>query len=637
VLGIMLAVSLLSAPTAVHCAEVDEPWEELLGQIGLTRETAQLPPDRWRDGGLHSLPDFTRLWDDWFLVRPTGRQWADLVVSTAGNCSAPVLWGADRLGTPIDRDALPPLQQDSQSSPRQRLLAALMAVHTAAGDPLDAGRLAALTQGLEFLPDPAASAAAIALEGCPAALECRKRAFASCEPDDMQTLHDQALAFSREWSADIPTMERMEKTDLQSLMQGAAVLSRHLGAAREAVGDYVAGPFSFHWDTPLGSVRICGGAGDEHPAGSYLLLCDLGGDDTYPQAAISDATHPISLLLDCDGNDRYGVEGRVGPAAAVVGYAMLLDCAGNDRYEAGSVGQGAGICGAGILVDLGGDDTYRCTDLGQGAAVHGFGCLVDRSGTDSYYCIQKAQGFGGVRGCGLLCDAEGDDRYEAEDSKITDPSPQTKEHNVSLAQGAGFGRRAHPGDKHSLAGGIGMLADGGGNDTYSCGVFGQGTAYWYSLGLLVDEGGEDQYKGVWYVQGSSAHMGVAGLLEVGGNDAYTATMTSSQGFGHDYGTGTLCDYAGDDTYNYPQVLARGNASGISIVCDLAGKDAYNVAGLAGSNTGERPGVFCLGLFMDLGGDDAFPASDSAIVPKGKWVRVEPGEDRKNSWGLGIDR
>ena len=57
-----------------------------------------------------------------------------------------------------------------------------------------------------------------------------------------------------------------------------------------------------------------------------------------------------------------------------------------------------------------------------------------------------SQALGGMRGCGLLVDGAGDDRCEANDSDTRYPSLQTAEHNVSLAQGAGFGRRAHPGD-----------------------------------------------------------------------------------------------------------------------------------------------------------------------------------------------
>ena len=69
---------------------------------------------------------------------------------------------------------------------------------------------------------------------------------------------------------------------------------------------------------------------------------------------------------------------------------------------------------------------------------------------------------------------------------------QSKEHNTSMCQGVGMGRRADYTDGHSWAGGVGMLVEGGGDDTYSCSVFGQGCAYWYGVGLLVDKAGADQ-------------------------------------------------------------------------------------------------------------------------------------------------
>ncbi len=233
--------------------------------------------------------------------------------------------------------------------------------------------------------------------------------------------------------------------------------------------------------------------------------------------------------------------------------------------------------------------------------------LDDLGGDDVYECLQKSQGFGETRGVGVLVDAAGNDRYVADDSQVVDPSPQTAEHNVSLAQGCGYGRRAHPGDGWSYAGGIGILVDGGGDDHYSCGVFGQGTAYWYGLGFLVDLGGNDRYDGVWYVQGSAAHFALACLVDGAGNDRYAASMHQSQGAGHDLSVGVLVDGGGDDEYRCPGTcLGGGSWNGVGAFRDDGGNDHYVTGGQAiGWASGAEEGRRCIGVFVDRAGKDRY--------------------------------
>ena len=253
---------------------------------------------------------------------------------------------------------------------------------------------------------------------------------------------------------------------------------------------------------------------------------------------------------------------------------------GNDTYRADHLGCGLASFGVGLLVDRGGKDRYEIDRVSQGAAYFGIGILSDLTGDDEYRCFTQAQGFGGVKGCGVLVDREGDDRYDADDTKIRYPSPQDPKHNTSLAQGCAFGRRDHPGEGHSLAGGVGVLIDGKGDDRYSCGVFGQGISYWYGLGMLIDREGNDTYRGVWYCQGSAAHYGVGALLDLAGDDKYVTTLTMGQGAGHDYSTAWFHDVAGNDTYESPgNCMGLGLYNGIGIFWDGAGDDTYK--------TGER--------------------------------------------------
>jgi hypothetical protein len=242
-----------------------------------------------------------------------------------------------------------------------------------------------------------------------------------------------------------------------------------------------------------------------------------------------------------------------------------------------------------------------------------------------------------VKGCGALVDREGDDRYEADNTKIRYPSAQDPKHNVSLAQGCGFGFRDHPGAGNSLAGGVGVLIDGKGNDRYRCGVFGQGIAYWYALGMLIDLDGNDEYEGSWYCQASGAHYGVGALCDLGGNDSYLAKLTMGQGAAHDFSTAWFRDAAGNDIYDCLGAgLGFALYNGIAIFQDQAGDDTYKTGAAAFGVTGEtRPESLSLGIFLDNGGTNVFPKDGRAKV-NSTWVQPA-NKDQPRSYGIGRSR
>lgn len=343
----------------------------------------------------------------------------------------------------------------------------------------------------------------------------------------------------------------------------------------------------------------------------YLLIIEPDGDDEYINSSITDKKFPLSILIDLNGNDKYN--GRNG--AGICGSSILIDLKGNDEYKGEKIGIGAGLFGFGIILDFEGNDRYICDSYGEGAGLFGVGILSDLKGNDYYEGFQGIQGFGFVKGCGLLVDKEGNDIYIARDDTIKYPSPQSGEHNVSLAQGTGFGIRADFTDGHSLAGGVGFLIDGEGDDKYFSGVFGQGCGYWMGSGFLIDFNGNDEYKGIWYTQGSSAHFAIGFLLDLNGDDKYKTEMNMGIGAGHDFSIGYLVDYKGNDIYEAPNLsLGSGNANGMGIFIDYEGDDEYKTKGgitLGKGNidTGRIPSlrnyIKCIGIFIDGKGKDKY--------------------------------
>jgi hypothetical protein len=413
-------------------------------------------------------------------------------------------------------------------------------------------------------------------------------------------------------------LDQVARVDLVLLAAAADDLTAVLDAASDELQKTPASaPFHWRCRTRLGDIILAGGDADVHPEAS-LLLIDTGGNDLYAGgAATRDSHHPVSLLLDVAGNDTYRST-STGPVfgAGILGWGMLADLGGDDTYQtAGDYAQGCGAMGVGILADAGGNDRYSAQGRAQGFAAFGLGLLLEAGGDDTYEVYTYAQGCGLTRGFGLLLDLAGHDRYTANDTDIRFPSAQSKEHNVSMCQGAASGERRDYIDHHSLAGGIGMLLDGAGDDHYFGGVFSQAVGYWYGVGILDDRSGNDRYRSVWYGQSATAHFAMSLLVDGAGDDQYTSTNCVTVAAAHDFSASLFLEEGGNDTYEGASAMGQGLNSSVALFVDFAGNDTYR-GGLFGqsvnfSATGVRAELPTRALFLDLDGQDTYPRKPTA--------------------------
>jgi hypothetical protein len=481
------------------------------------------------------------------------------------------------------------------------------------------------------------------------------------------------------------------------LLYRAAV---RLAAAVEGAGlaRFAGESASFNVDTPLGRIILAGpqkhsyDPADARTGAAIALLLDTGGDDTYriPAGATASARNPVSVLVDLGGKDSYGykqvpssydgkrlvsdADGRqagttgtlTGPVslseqsrqgAARLGVGLLWDLGQqDDSYTSLRMSQGFGAMGVGVLYDDGGDDVYRGEDGVQGSGVFGIGLLLDGGGNDEYRTYHLSQGFAYVNGVGLLYDAAGNDVYWADPGDPAqggDPlyyTPQLPgKGNSSFVQGAGFGRRDDA-RGHYMSGGLGVLRDRAGNDSYTCSVFGQGTGYWFGTGILADAEGDDAYDGLWYVQGSTAHFALSIFTDGKGNDSYNAKLTpnaTSIGVGHDFSVSWHLDLGGDDSYRAPGLsLGSGNDNGIGVMVNLGGTDSYTTKGkrtLGGSSINKsaaasaRASVINLGVFVDTSGSDTYTIDGKAESRNNSsWTYTSTNTVSTKEWGVGLD-
>ena len=368
-------------------------------------------------------------------------------------------------------------------------------------------------------------------------------------------------------------------------------------------------------ETPYGTF-VLGGSGPNAYSGDFALIIDLGGDDRYygrAGAAVGGLSHTVSAVIDLGGNDLYVSSKPANFACGVLGLGALVDVSGDDVYRSGAFSQAAAFCGAAFLFDGGGDDLYRGGLFAQGAAVCGVALLVDGGGRDVYDLTEYGQGFASTFAVAALVDNSGNDVYRAGGFELH--QPLRPEDYRSFAQGFATGSRPRGG------GGLALLYDRGGNDSYIGEVFAQGVGYWYSLGALVDEAGNDVYSAVQYSQGAGVHLSAGVLEDGGGDDRYTSRFGPGQGGAHDLSVALLYDHSGDDQYTISggQGIAISNSG--AVFFDAAGNDAYFTTedGLGQGGVREARGFGNLAVFADAEGNDVYAnplASDSSLWLQG---------------------
>lgn len=352
------------------------------------------------------------------------------------------------------------------------------------------------------------------------------------------------------------------------------------------------------YDTPYGRIAI-GGPGNDVYNGRFAMIIDVGGDDVYmfaEETLSQRMSTPVRIVVDLDGHDTYK-GGDFSLGAGIHGIEILIDRAGNDDYHGGSYALGSGLLGYGILHDIQGDDSYSGGTNTQGAGILGIGALLDDAGNDSYRCHTQSQAFAGVGGVGFLGDKRGNDIYVA--SSPYQDVLRYEDHQITFSQGAALGSRPY------ASGGVAVLADGSGSDTYVCDIYGQGTGYWFGIGSLIDKSGDDKYVAHQYAQGSGVHFATGYLRDVAGNDVYSSHGVS-QGCGHDIAYGFFIDEDGDDSYTCESLsLGSGNANAVSIFVDVYGNDSYIASDTTNTMgfSDYRRGYGMIGLFIDAHGTD----------------------------------
>ncbi len=352
----------------------------------------------------------------------------------------------------------------------------------------------------------------------------------------------------------------------------------------------------------------------------FLLLIDVGGDDTYLNnagGASSLGLRPASALADFLGADQYK-SGRGGGinGGGFLGSGVLVDGLGADAYVAANGGtNGGGTIGTGLLLDTLGHNSFSAGSAGAngGAVLGGVGMLIDPiSATSASASDSGTNGGGAIGGLGFLLGGWQASNYSA---------------GGSGTNGGGFW------------GGVGFLFDPLGGDGYSAGSQGTnggagaldivGTFPVFivetgGVGFLFDVSGTDTYSGGSQGVNGGGHAGAGMLTDAGGADSYVAGSHGVNGGGNG-GVGFLADVGGSDTYSGAGPGANGAGGfGSGMLIDATGSDIISGSGTGASN-GE--GAFGTGALIDGGGNDRYTGGNGDAIAGTGLLFDASGTDR----------
>ena len=350
-------------------------------------------------------------------------------------------------------------------------------------------------------------------------------------------------------------------------------------------------------------VELSGTANDIHSARNVNLCIDFGGDNTYTGRYGAGVGY-ASVLIDFGRHDWIqGPDSNAGSGILGIGLAYFAG-EGDCIFQGGALSFGSGFGGVGGLSKHGGNDRYSATTLSQGAAAFGIGILLDSGGNDQYSVDQAGQGFARTGGLAWLDDQEGNDVYRAD-------------------SGQGFGGGVKTADG-IISGGIGLLTDLSGDDTYLGGTRCQASGDSGGLGSLYDASGKDTYSATDEAQGSAQHLAAAYFFDLAGDDSYAIHGGVGHATAVDWSVAFFLDRSGNDLYNSldarPGTAIKG---GLAVFLDAAGNDRYMGDVAIGFPT-RGPGS--LGLFADLGGSDGYGFSENfegqATVQPGRKIAYD---------------
>ena len=323
---------------------------------------------------------------------------------------------------------------------------------------------------------------------------------------------------------------------------------------------------SYIYPVMIGSNRVAHTLNDR---GTGRQLVDL--MEKMDRGAMLSAAQALVPLTDAEVLDRLkdypdnssvtvpGISGHVVAKIQTPAGAIIIGGKGPNTYDLDSLGDVV------LVIDLGGENTYIDGTVSPERPLL---ANVNLGGRNLYRSSKSAVQGGAVLGVSMIVNAEGGNRYEAED----------------LAQA-------------STIGGVGIIVEFGGQNTYRASRRVQAQAI-CGVGIIIGHGGENSYHAGMWGQGLGGPLGFGIIDDIQGNDhyflgglnvnSYKPETPGYEGFGQgvgagirqvaDGGIGMLLNGGGHNVYEFDYLSHGGGYwCGLGFARDFGGHSKRLIA------------------------------------------------------------
>ncbi|HEY3779917.1 MAG TPA: HEAT repeat domain-containing protein [Fimbriimonadaceae bacterium] len=360
--------------------------------------------------------------------------------------------------------------------------------------------------------------------------------------------------------------------------------------------------------------------------------------------------HPHSgkaaqLVIDFGGHNHY--RGREG--AGVLGAALLIDCGGGDTFEQSDLGAGCGFLGVGLAYILGGGNTFTEGSMALGSGVAGVGVLTVEGSSNLYRSKNLSQGFG-IFGLGALISTGGNNKFEAVAWSQAAARTQgvgwvVNRDGNNLYQMKGYGDDAHTfgqsyaagfeNDSAWVGGGIALISEGRGNNTFLATNNCQASANNFSLASIYQPTGDHDFIAGREAQGYASKQSAAQMITLDGNGSFVLKESDGQAFSVGDSVAVVLNRKGDNNFISGGLgPAEAVNQGLALFVHDSGKDHISGTPGVGINTGSGDS---LGLLVDMDASQSMGESSIATVRPGMGLALQVEGSKHAVMGQSVSR
>jgi hypothetical protein len=369
------------------------------------------------------------------------------------------------------------------------------------------------------------------------------------------------------------------------------------------------------------SVELSGLGVHPHDGKAAQLVIDFGGHNHY-RGREGAGVLGAALLIDCGGGDTFE-QTDLGAGCGFLGVGLAYILGGNNSFSEGSMTLGCGVAGVGVLTVEGSSNLYRSHNLGQGFGLFGLGALINTGGNNKFEAVAWGQGAARTQGVGWIVNRDGNNLYQMK-------GYGDDAHSFGQAYASGFKT-----ESGWIGGGIALISEGGGSNTFMGANNCQASADNFSLASIYQPTGGHDFIAGRQAQSYASKQSASQIITLDGNGSFVLKESDGHAFSVGDSVAVLLNRKGDNSFISGGLgPAEAVNQGLALFVHDSGKDHISGTPGVGINTGSGDS---LGILVDMDASQNIGDSSVATVRPGMGLALQQEGSKHAVMGQSVSR